>query len=230
MRNVRTFFAAALLQAALSAASFGATITQWTFETSLPLATDSTTIGGLQAEVGVGSAGGVHARLQTDWSNPVGNGSAESFSSNEWSVGDYYEFMSATTGFTDIMVSFAHISSSTGPANFRLDYSTDGAMFTTAGPYLVLNNNLAANSWSSGTAQTSSVYSFDLSAVDALDDAASVTFRLVSQSTISAGGGTVATSGTSRVDNFTISGTEIPEPGALVLLLTGLAHVARRRR
>src|SRR4051812_39869141 len=51
------------------------TLAQWTFETSVP-----TTAGPLAPEVGSGSALAFHIGAST-YSNPVGNGSNESFSS-----------------------------------------------------------------------------------------------------------------------------------------------------
>src|SRR5690242_3123267 len=75
-----------------------ATIATWTFETTAPA-----TAGPFAPEVGAGAATGFHAGATT-YSSPAGNGSAKSFSSNTWAVGDYYQFQVSTLGQQDIAV------------------------------------------------------------------------------------------------------------------------------
>ena len=179
-------------------------IAQWTFQTSVPI-----TAGPHAPEVGFGSGLGFHAGAST-YSNPTGNGSTESFSSNNWVIGDYYQFQIATTNYTDINISFDHISSGTGPRDFIVQYSTDGSIFTTfggtGGTYVVIEN-AGANTWASGSHNANSYYAVDLSSITALNNQATVYFRLVDNSTTSTNGGIVASGGTSRVDNFTVTGT-----------------------
>src|SRR5690349_16652575 len=90
-------------------------LSQWTFESSLPnlTATAGQWITNLTAESGVapGIASGLHAAAAA-YSNPAGNGSAESFSVTAWAPGDFFQFVVATTGFQDISVSFDQTSSS----------------------------------------------------------------------------------------------------------------------
>jgi hypothetical protein len=204
------------------------TLAEWTFETSVP-----TTAGPFAPEVGSGSALGYHASDATVFSNPVGNGSAESFSANTWSVGDYYQFQVNTIGFQDIIVSYDQTSSSTGPGRYNFSYSTDGVNFSIfAGDYTVLANASPNPVWSTSTG--SSIYSFtrDLSSITALDNASTVYFRIVDSSTVSASGGTVGTSGTDRVDNFKVTAVAVPEPQSLALLGLGglmLWSAVRRR-
>ena len=64
---------------------------------------------------------------------PAGNGSAHSFSSNVWAVGDYYQFQVSTLGQSQIGLVFDQTSSSTGPGNFKVQYSTNGTTFTDTG-------------------------------------------------------------------------------------------------
>ncbi len=171
--------------------------TKWTFEASIP-----TTAGPHAAEVGTGTASGVHASSSTVWSNPVGNGSNESFSSNNWSAGDYYQFSTNSVGIQDIIISFAQTRSSTGPNDFALFYSTGGS-FTSFASYVV-----PAETWLAATAVPASVFTFDLSALTALDDQASLVFRLVTTDT-------TAAAGSNRVDDFTVNATLIPTTGVV---------------
>jgi len=199
------------------------TLANWTFETSLP-----TTSGGHLAEAGLNAgtsqAYGSHASSSTVYSNPAGNGSLESFSSNFWAIGDYYRFTTNSVGFENISISFDQTSSNTGPRDFILEWGTDGVVYNTFATYQV-----APISWSSGTGNPLSSYSFDLSSITALNDSPSVYFRLTVATDVSSNGtGTIATAGTNRVDNIVISGTAIPAPGALALL--GLAGLVSRRR
>ena len=59
----------------------------------------------------------------------------------------------------------------------------------------------------------------------AIDNAPTVYFELADADTTSANGGTVATSGTDRVDNFTVTASPIavPEPSASLLALCAVA-------
>lgn len=222
---LKTLAAAAALVAFLPAQAD--TLAQWTFETSVP-----TTAGPLSPEVGSGAASGFHAGAST-YSNPTGNGSVESFSSNNWLVGDYYQFSFSTLGFSGLTISFDQTSSGTGPRDFNLAYSTDGSSFTTFQSYVVLANAAPNPTWSSATYNPIYTLSFDLSAIAALDNQASVLIRLVDASTVSAAGGVVASGGTNRIDNFIAMSSPVPEPGSLALLLAGTAvvgFVARRQR
>ncbi len=212
-------------------ASGQTTLAQWTFELNPPAdLNNSTTISSILADVGTGTASGLHADSATDWTTPVGNGSANSLNANTWAVGDYFQFSLSTLGHFGIGVTFDQTSSGTGPRDFSLDYSTDGVAFTSAGNYTVLANGASPlSSWSSGTYQSGYTFTFDLSSIAALDNATTVYFRLFNTSTVSANGGTVAAGGTSRVDNFTVS--VVPEPSAFALIGGfGILALIKRRR
>jgi hypothetical protein len=206
-----------------------ATIAQWTFETTVPA-----TAGPHTAEFGSGSATGLHSTA-TVYSNPAGNGSAESFSSTAWSVGDYYQFQISTLTYEGIQVAWDQASSNTGPGQFKLAYSTDGSNFTDFANYAVLANASPNPVWNSTTPSALYSLSFDLSSVTALDNQVSVYFRLIDRSTVSANGGTVASGGTNRVDNFVVTGeaiSAVPVPAAVWLLgsaLVGLGAIGRRK-
>jgi predicted outer membrane repeat protein len=179
----------------------------WTFETSQPGLDNSQAITGIAPESGPASAtaSGFHASSSTDYSNPVGNGSAESFSSNNWAVGDYYQFTVPGIGRGAFVLSFEHTSSGTGPAEFTLEYSVDGENFSAFADYTVLQNG----GWNNNPAPPDPylpgyAFSFDLSGVTILNDQPLVHFRLTCRSDLAARGDTVGSAGTSRVDDVTI--------------------------
>jgi hypothetical protein len=219
---------------ALCGVAQAATIAKWTFETSLPSVTDSSTIDSISAEVGTGTASGFHASSATDWSSPVGNNSAESFSVNTWAQNDYFEFTASTVGFSNITFSFDQTRSGTGPSAFKVAYSTNGTSFTDlpSGSYTVVNaltfsDSTTGTSWSSTKLATNTSYSFSLSAISVVNNASNVYVRLIQTAT------GVNTNGTSRVDNVEIAGTAIPEPSTFAAILGGVALLgvaARRRR
>ncbi len=223
---------------ALSAASFmvcpasADVLAQWTFEVNTPAdVTDSAAISSILAEVGTGTASGSHASALSDWTTPVGNGSANSLSVNTWGVGDYFQFSLGSVGYSGIGISFDQVSSSTGPRDFYLAYSTDGSAFTQFGSGYVVLANSAPNNWSSGTPIATTTYNFDLSSISTLNNAPAIYFRLVDASTVAANGTTVAASGTGRVDNFTVTFTPVPEPGVLAFVGGfGLLAICLKRR
>ena len=229
-----TLHSAALV--ALSSPSFAAVIANWNFQSPNPA--DATNFAvypnPIPATVGTGNAGGTHVSAGADWTTPVGNGSTDSFSVNEWAVGDYFQFAVNTAGFSPIYVSFSQTSSGTGPRDFRLDYSSDGGTTFTPGPAYSVPANAAPNAWSSVLPVPAAFFSFDLSGVPTLSNNANDIFRLVDTSTISANGGAVAVGGTDRVDDFTVSDSPIappiPEPSSMFALVSGAALLAARRR
>jgi hypothetical protein len=182
----------------------------WTFEGTAPSGT-GTTNGPYTTDQGfAGSASGVHAS-STVWSSPVGNGSSESFSANTWNPGDYWQFaVTDTVGLSDIGLQFDQVSSTTGPRDFILQYSTDnGANFTDFANYSVGPNTIPG--WSSAGAVAPAgldTYNFDFRGVSGMDgNNVGVVFRLAAASPAVAAqmGQTYSnTTGTDRVDNVTI--------------------------
>jgi hypothetical protein len=233
------------------------TIAQWTFENTAntnglifaPGANVSP--GTIQADNGlnynVSTASGLHA-LAGVYSTPAGDldptiaalapgatgpgnpgsgaanvsPSVHSFSANNWSTGDYWSFTTSTLGYTGVEVAFDQAGSATGPANFGLSYSINGGAFTSFATYSVV-----LSAWNTTTAQPSSLV---FAGGGAFDNANSIAFRLVDLTTTSINGGTVATGGTDRVDNFTVVSI-VPEPTALALAgLGGLSLMLFRRQ
>lgn len=188
--------------------------TQWTFETSLPA-----TAGPFSPEIGgPGAATGSHAGAAV-YSSPAGNGSAHSFSSNTWAVGDFYQFSASTAGYSNLFVTWDQTSSGTGPGHMQLQTSVDGSSFANFGSVLTILPNASPNPpWNAATSSPIYTFSFDLSSVPGMLNNPNAAFRLVMPDTVSASGGIVAAGGTDRVDNFTISPTApVPEPTSLAL-------------
>ena len=202
-------------------------IADWTFQTSASTnniigagLTPGATQSGVLADIGTGTASASHASSATVWSIPAGNGSLNSWSANTWAIADYFQFSLSTASYSDISVSFDMFRSGTGPTNWTFQFSTDGSTFSTFSSFSITN----APSINSSTYNPSFTYSFDLSAIDTLENNSTVAFRLVAASAPS------GTSGTARVDNFSV--TTVPEPSTLALAAFGgvAALLAFRRR
>lgn len=188
------------------------TLSKWTFESATISGTNSTTptIVPSTADVGALTTGsavsGLHASNSTDWSSVTGNGSSVALFSNTWAIGDYYQFLFKTTSYSSIKLTWDATGSNTGPRDFKVQYSTDGVSFTDAtgtnSTYTLTNDG-----WSSGSYISASTRTLDLSYATALNNQATVYIRLVVTSTTSINGSTVATGGTSRVDDFKVEGT-----------------------
>jgi hypothetical protein len=215
-------YAAVLAVLAAAPTAMAGTIAGWTFETSIPL-----TAGPFAAEVGAGSASGLHTGTST-YSSPAGNGSAHSFSSNTWTtVGDYYQFTTSSLGQSDIGISWDQTRSGTGPSAFEVQYTTDGSTYTAIPALLIpaVTVPAASPAWNSTTADPTGTTSFfrDLSSLSGLSNNGTIGFRLVSTAT-------AAAAGTNRVDNFKIL-SDVPEPCTAVLLgMVGFALAVCSRR
>jgi hypothetical protein len=219
------------------------TIAQWTFETSKP-----TTAGPISPEVGSGQAIGHHAGT-TAYSAPAGDldatiaamdpggppspgtsgadaaASNNSYSSNGWAVNDYWQFEVSTVGLSGIEIGWDQAGSNTGPKNFQLQYSIDDSTWTTVGSAY----SVVLSTWNATTAAgySSGVISEPDSA---WNNQATLYFQLVDTSTTSVSGGTVASGGTDRVDNFTVVATVVPEPSTVALVSAGLVGLLALRR
>lgn len=117
-----------------------------------------------------------------------------------------------STNFVDLKLSFADRYSSTGPLTTSVEYSSDGVNYTTFG---TINNTRDT---------TFRLQSFDLSAINSIENLAATFFKITFNS-FNAGG-----SGAARIDNVYVQGTVIPTPGAMALLGLGGLVAGRRRR
>jgi hypothetical protein len=150
---------------------------------------------------------GYHSSASTSWTTPSGNGSNSAISSNNWGVGDWYVFKTSTSDFHGIVVMFDQTSSSQGPKDFKLQYSLDSVTFTDYGNYTVPASATIPINWIKKSGNDSSQITIDLSSIIALNDAPAVWLRMVCRTTNSIGGSsTLNSGGTSRVDNFRVTG------------------------
>ena len=186
-------------------------VAKWNYEALGILSTSGTVYNGAAATVGLNATGssmlGNHASAASSWINSGGNGSLTSLSGNNWAVGDYYQFQMSTLGFNAVYVALDQTGSNTGPRDFQLSYSTDGINFTNFGSVYSLTN---ATVWSSAIYKPEHTRSFDLSSVSGLAGQPMVYFRTTVATNASISGTTIGTGGTSRVDNFSVSGTLCP--------------------
>ncbi|MGL4512925.1 MAG: hypothetical protein ACRCT8_07515 [Lacipirellulaceae bacterium] len=109
-----------------------------------------------------------------------------------------------TLTYEDIFVSWDQRGTTSGFAGRQFSYSTDGVNFT----------NVGSDTGTLPTTFATKVY--DLSAIAAVDNAPSVTFRILLT-------GATGATGNNRFDNITVQGTVIPEPGSALIALLGLA-------
>lgn len=169
----------------------------------------------------------------TSYTSPAGNGSPYSFSSNVWKAGDYYYATFSTTGYSDVSFSFDMTRSSTGPATWIIEMSSNGGTsFSTLvaayTPIVAGATGSGTANWSSGTNQTAFTTTLSLGA--SADNTGGLIVRIralvdsVNSSNVFQAGGTA------RIDNVMINGTAVPAPGALALLgVAGLVGSRRRR-
>lgn len=165
-------------------------------------------------------------RWANTYSDPVGNGSSHSWSSNVWSKNDYYQFEVNTAGLSGISLSWDQTTSAAnGPISYSLEYSTNGSSFATFATYNVLVNGASPNAaWNSTTWNPAYSFGDNLSSVGAINNQSTVFFRLINNTNVP------VVAPTDSVDNFTV--TAIPEPSIYVALIgaSALAFATIRRR
>jgi hypothetical protein len=234
---------AALLAASLVSVSAD-TLTQWTFDgdVSTPaLGLGSASLqGGTAATFAAGNGGGRGWNTSTYKAQGTGSGEAG------------VQFLTGTTGFENIILSFDQRASGTASRWAQVDYTLDGGANWVTGFW---NNN-------GGLVQdTFASFSVDFSSIAGADNNANFGVRVVSvfsplafdqnasladfaantaymranpAASYTLGGGTTTgdygTGGTWRFDNVTVSGAAVPEPTALSVGALGLLGLIFRQR
>ena len=221
----RLSVAAAVAACTLGAAANADIVAGWTFQNSAFISSTTGSSTFTYPQTGTTTAfTGYHADARTKWYNNVGNGSTAAVNSDYWTVGDYYQASLSTTGYTGISLNFDMTRSASGPANFKVDISTNGGgSWSTIGTVSVIQNAAAptgAGAWTSATYL--SAYTSTITGITAAENQASLLIRWISTS--AAG----STGGTARMDNVQVQGTLVPAPGAAALV--GLAGLMARRR
>ena len=131
-----------------------------------------------------------------------GNGSSKALSSTSWADASttspkYYAVTVNASGYTDIKVSAAFRPSNTGPKNVHLQYSTDGVSFEEVTEY-----SASGASWGSIA---------DTALPEACNGVETLYIRFAVLDTVSVNG-TIAGTGTLRIDDLVISGVNSSEP------------------
>ncbi len=116
----------------------------------------------------------------------------KALNSNNWNLEDNFEISIDTTSYEDLILIFDSKASSTGPTEFKIQYSSDGTTFVDlSGSTTSISNTFTENP----------MHTFDISSITAIDNNANVKIKIVSDE---AGSG----SGTFTIDNLKIEATE----------------------
>ena len=120
----------------------------------------------------------------------------------------------STTGLQDIIVSWAQRGTGSGFDSRVFSYSTDGGSnYTSVG--FSGDSGTLSSTWDTATV--------DLSGTSTVDNLASLLLKVTYD-------GATGSTGNNRWDNFTVEGTQIPEPTSLAILCGGLFALATLRR
>lgn len=189
----------------------------------LPPGPDGAGVANLGANIAGSQLTSVDALAATACLSPSGNGSSHSFSSNNWSPGDYYQITLSTLGFANLSLSWDQARNVTGPSAFRLLMSTNGgASFSELLSCTVLTSgSTGPATWIPMTYYP--VYTRTISVPSAADNISQVILRFQNFEHLAS-----LASGSSQIDNILVTG--VPAPGAVAVLgIAGLA-IGRRRR
>jgi hypothetical protein len=216
-------------------------ITEWNFN-SVP-ADASTATGSLLPTIGAGSlatVGGVTGFNPATFAS--GNGSSDPASSDDsgWQTTNYaaqgtgdrsrgVQFNVSTVGYTNIGFEFDQRHSNTSSRFVQVQYSTDGVVFNDLAGF---EATLGGDTWYNDR-------SVSLSGLAGVDNNANFAIRIVAMFAPSTSAyapsrpepaSTYGAAGTWRFDMVQVTGSPVPVPAALPLLLSGLGFIAVRRR
>ncbi len=221
---------AVAVSAAVSSAASAGVFAQWNFNgpgtagTSAPNVGAGTVagVGGVTTAINVpGSPTDPWLPVGENWAYTTTAYASQGTGSGTRGVG----FGVSTAGYGGVVVSFDQRNSGAASRYWQFQYTLDGANYTSAGLAGDGVYELAGTNWAT--------YSMDLSGVAGVAECATFGFRMVAVfgplGTYSPSGtGNYATNGTARWDMVTVTGVEIPAPGAACLV--ALASVLGRGR
>lgn len=238
--------AAGLLLSGLAAVPLGAaparaiTLAEWAITQAFPTGTGlvptgisyrppntpfaaGTPSGGVLTGNPLAVLGSTHALSATTYTSPAGNGSAYSFSSNNWIPGDYYQVSLPTTGYNGLSLSWDQARSGTGPASFKLQYSI-GADFTDLFSYTVLQSGGTGAPASWNTTTYNSLYTNTVSLPALASNQSTLVLRFLNAESAAS-----LAAGTNRIDNIVVTGSAIPVPAPLPIVGAAAAFGFSRR-
>lgn len=169
-------FAFVFLMSAVSAV----TLTEWNFDSS-----------DLNPDVGTATLT-INAGATADY--VAGNPSTgKALSTANWDAEEYYEIAIDLTDYENIILSFDEEISSTGPTEFKIQYSSDGTTFT----------DLTGSTTSTETSfDTTPMHTFNFSSITSIDNNANAKLRITVPNDAA---------GNFHLDNLKIEGTEIED-------------------
>ncbi|RYD98280.1 MAG: T9SS type A sorting domain-containing protein [Sphingobacteriales bacterium] len=211
------------------------TITQWNFNSLPPDAATST--GSMLPATGTGTVAAVGGTATSFASGTSNGGSSDPATTDNTGLGVTtfpaqgtanktagIAFLTATTGYQNIRITFDQRHSNTGPANVQLQYTLDASVSTPVWVDADTASAMSGDTWNSR--------SFNLSSVAGLNNNANAGFRVVAAFTpsgtgyaASTGTSTYSANGTWRFDMLTVKGDAITTTPVLPnLVITELIH------
>jgi MYXO-CTERM domain-containing protein len=178
--------------------------------------------GGINAEINAFSGTTVNADTSIGMSTTTTGAAALALVGGAASGGSYSAngksmvFKFSMSGYAGLSISYATQRTTTGFTSQVLEYSTNGANWTSIGSNTAIQSSFSASSNPPGVAT-------DFSGITGLDGAAVAYVRITFS-------GATGASGNNRFDNVIFSANAVPAPGALALLgVAGLVGARRRR-
>ena len=142
------------------------------------------------------------------------------YSSNGWTVGEYLQIVAPTTGYNITTMTFNVASSASGPANFKVQYSSTG----TGGTFTDL-----VYTFISPNGTPCSSFSADFTSINVLDNNANTVIRFVftgGEADGTPATGNAAGAGTCRFDDLIINGVASSSTPPAVTLANNGTQVA----
>lgn len=233
-----TRLASALALSVACSAASADVITEWNFN-SVP-ADASTATGSLLPSTGAGSLATLGGVTSSFSSGAAGTGSSDPATMDDsgWQTTTYaaqgagdrtrgVQFNVSTVGYTDIGFEFDLRHSNTSSRFVQVQYSTDGVQFNDVASF---EATLGGDTWYNDR-------TVSLSGLAGVDNNANFAIRVVAMFAPSSAAyapsnstSTYGAAGTWRFDMAQVTGSPVPVPAALPLLLSGLGLVAAVRR